>query len=90
MAIDAEHKGVEDVTISIYRAGEAKPLAEVTTDANGKFTLANVPAGSDFVLKAVKKKSLLGVHGEKQHVSVQAGKTTDVGNIQLKIPSKSK
>jgi hypothetical protein len=39
-------------------------------------------------VKAVKKKSFLGVRGEKQDIVVQADKTTYIGNIQLKIQTK--
>lgn len=90
VAVDAEGKGVEEVTISIHRGGVAEPIATATTNAKGIFTIDNVPVASDYTVNAVNKKSIFGVRGEKQPVSVQAGETTDVGHIELKIGKKPK
>jgi hypothetical protein len=86
--VDAEGKGVEDVAVSVYRPDIAKPIATVDTKADGRFVIRDVPAGKGFLVKAVKKKSFLGVRGEKQDIVVQADKTTYIGNIQLKIQTK--
>jgi hypothetical protein len=86
--VDAEGKGVEGVAVSIYRPDTTKPLFSATTRADGRFAIDNVPAEKGFLVRAVVKKSILGVRGEKRDVAVQAGQTTDVGNIQLKIPTK--
>ena len=91
IAVDAEGKGVEDVAVSVYREEDAAAaIASATTEANGKFIVEKVAAEDDFVVQADKKGSILGVCGRKEHVAVQAGKTTDVGNIELKIPMSSK
>jgi hypothetical protein len=89
--VDAQSKGVENVVVSVYRAGDdKKPLATATTTPEGKFKIDSVPAGNKLVVKAKKRNSLLGVCGEKQDVSVHGGKTTDVGNIELKVPTRSR
>jgi hypothetical protein len=85
-AVDAEGKGVEGVAVSIYGCDTTKPLFSTTTGTDGRFTVDKVPAGKGFLVRAVVKKSILGVRGEKRDVVVKAGHTTDVGDIQLKIP----
>lgn len=91
IAVDADGEGVEEVIVTVYREnGEAEAIGTSTTEANGRFTMENVPAGNELVLKAVKKKSLFGVRGIKEHVLVQADKTTDVGKVELKIPTHPK
>jgi hypothetical protein len=39
-------------------------------------------------VKAVKRKSFLGVRAEQKDVAVEAGEATDVGNLELKVPVK--
>lgn len=89
--VDAQKKGVEDVDVSIYRAKDLKTavVATVTAD-DGTFTLKDVPPGKDYVVKAVKKKSFLGVRAEKERVVVEPGMQVDVGNLELKVPTKKK
>lgn len=84
-AVDGEGKGVEETEISIYRPNEEEPIAVTTTGDDGRFTLEAVPVGENLVVRAVKPKSLFGVSGEKQSVSVKAGEQTDIGNIELMI-----
>jgi protocatechuate 3,4-dioxygenase beta subunit len=57
-----------------------KPVAETTADADGKYTLADVPAGK-YVIRA-------GIKGEgmgHQDIEVKAGETT-TADIQMKAP----
>jgi hypothetical protein len=89
-AVDAEAKGVEDVVVSVYSANAAKAIAMADTKPDGSFSIPGVAAGQGYVVKAVKKKSFLGVRGEKPDVTVKGGKTTDLGDIQLKVPSPAK
>ncbi len=91
IVVDAEKKGVEAIDISIYHVDQPKNIvATAVTSNDGKFTLKDVPAGKDYVVKAVKRKSILGIRAEKTQVVVKAGKTTDIGNLELKIPTKKK
>jgi hypothetical protein len=91
VAVDVEGKGVEEVAVSVALSkDEARPIGTATTDAQGRFSIDKVPSGENLVVKAVKKNSLLGVCGEKRQVSIEPGKTTDIGNIELKIPAKPK
>jgi hypothetical protein len=90
-AVDAQDKGVEDVLVNVYGAkDETKSVGTATTGNDGRFTIKNIPKGDNYIVKAVKKKSILGVCGEKRKVSVETDKTSDVGNIQLKVPTKLK
>jgi hypothetical protein len=91
VVVDSDRKGVEHVDVRIYAADDkdAKtPLASAVTAADGKFTLKDVPVGTNYTVKAVKRKSFLGVRAEKADVSVQDGKATDVGELELKVPAK--
>ena len=88
IAIDGEGGGVEDTEISIYRSNDEDPLATTTTKPDGSFVLNAVPVGEELIVRAVKPKSRFGVRGEKQHVTVNAGEETDVGNIELMISLK--
>ena len=91
VAVNADGKGVEDVAVSVYREEDAaEAVATATTEANGKFTFEKVPAGDDFVVRAALKKSLFGICGQKEHVVVQAGRTRNVGKIELKVPMSSR
>ena len=77
--------------MNVYRdESSSAPIGSVTTEANGTFTIEKLPAGDKFVVKAAKNKSILGVCGQKADVVVQAGKKTDVGNVELKVPTKAK
>jgi hypothetical protein len=72
------HRGKRDLAAGDKPADNAKPrrraaVAEATSDQDGKFTLANVPAGDYRLMAALKK---VGV-GTVQ-VQVQAGETKDV------------
>ena len=58
VAVDAEGKGVEEVTVSIHCGDRGEPIATVTTAANGKFTVEKVPVAGDYVVKIVNKKSV--------------------------------
>ena len=49
-----------------------------------------MPALDDLLVQAAKKGGMFGVCGQKEHVSVQAGKTIDIGNVELKIQTKLK
>jgi hypothetical protein len=89
VTVDGRGGGVEETVISIYRSDDAEPLATTTTKPDGSFVLDAVPVGEEFIVRAVKPKSLLGVRGEKRHVAVSADEETDVGNIELMIPGKS-
>ncbi|MEO6437311.1 MAG: carboxypeptidase-like regulatory domain-containing protein [Tepidisphaeraceae bacterium] len=60
------------------KADRPKPVATATTDADGKFTMTNVPAG-DYVVGAMMR----GQGGARQPVSVKAGETASV-ELQLK------
>ncbi len=57
IVVDAEKKGVEAIDISIYHVDQPKNIvATAVTSNDGKFTLKDVPAGKDYVVKAVKRK----------------------------------
>lgn len=91
MAVDAQKKGVEEVDVSIYRNGSPQtPLGTTVTAKDGTFLLKSVPVGKDYVVRAVKRKSFLGVRGEKRGIEINAGKTEDIGEVQLKVPTKRK
>ena len=87
--VDADKKGVEQVDVSIYTAADMKTaIATTETAADGTFTLKDVPAGKAYVVKAVKRKSRLGLRAEQKDVTVDTGKSTDVGGLELKVPAK--
>jgi carboxypeptidase family protein len=87
--VDADKKGVEQVEVSIYAAADTKTaIATTETAADGTFTLKDVPPGKDYVVKAVKRKSRLGLRAEQKDVAVEPGKSSDVGTLELKIPAK--
>jgi uncharacterized GH25 family protein len=87
--VDKDGKPVADAKVRILPAsekkhkGEAKtdrpaPVAEGTTDADGKFTLDNVPAGDYMVQANVKGKGMA-----REKVEVKAGETADAGKLTL-------
>jgi hypothetical protein len=85
--VDAEKKGVEAVDVSIYHANDLKTAVATTVTADdGTFTLKKVPAWTDYVVKAIKKKSVIGVRAEEERVAVEAGRTVNLGKLELKVP----
>jgi hypothetical protein len=89
VVVDADKKGVAAVDVTIYAAADTKKaLATTETAKDGTFTLKDIPQGKGYVVKAVKRKSVLGVRADQKDVDVDAGKATDVGNLELKVPTK--
>jgi hypothetical protein len=53
-------------------------------DENGKFTLAQVPAGQALTIEAMSD-PLGNVVSSRQDISLQAGETLDIGNLDLAV-----
>lgn len=66
------------------RPPKLPPVAEGTTDAEGKFTL-DAPAGTYLVTVNLK-----GMGRTQKKIDVKAGETTDVGTLTLKKPAPKK
>lgn len=84
--VDADGKGVENTVVTIAPSRSAAAMTTTTSSPDGRFLLRQVPTGKNLYLKAAKPKSRLGVRAERDDIAVEAGKTTQVGNLQLKIP----
>ncbi len=64
--------------------GEVKPVATATTDAEGKFTLTNIPAGKYVIMAHAKE-----VGHARSDVTVEDGKTASV-TLTLEVKGEGK
>jgi hypothetical protein len=62
------------------RRQRPEPIAKGTTDADGKFTISNVPVGEYQVVCMVREQNLVG----RERVTVEAGKTASV-SLKLQV-----
>lgn len=81
--VDTAGRANESVEVTIYNGD--KKLTSGYSDADGKFTLTDVPPGKGYTIVAVRKVRVTSLTGKKADVTVKKGETTDVGNIELQL-----
>jgi hypothetical protein len=83
--VDAAGRGNESVKVTVQDGD--KVLGTGYTDSDGKFSISDVPAGRGYTILAVRALRGLTMSGQKPDVAVKAGKTSDVGNIEINVGS---
>jgi hypothetical protein len=95
--VSSEAKGVVGVQVTIARTKSDAPMTTATSSEDGSFLLQHVPPGKDLHLRALKPlkpnparvgPDLHEISAGKDGISVEPGKKTDVGKLELKIRAK--
>ena len=89
VVIDASRRGIRGATVTVLAPGSPPTqLAVATSGPDGKFTLDRVPPAKALAVQASKNSQFLYLAGQKQRVTVNPGKTTNIGQIELKASSR--
>jgi hypothetical protein len=89
VVVDASRQGIRGAAVAVLAPGSPPTqLGAATTGPGGKFTLDRVPPVKGLTVHVSKSTNFLNLAGQKQRVTVNPGKTTNVGQIELKASSR--